>query len=339
MKKNLLCIILVVILIVALCGCNKKENNTSSEEPNTEIVSTYEATEGIDVEVPTESAKSFSEPTINETEGQSEIISNEPVYFENEYGTYRKVNEQVITEGNVYLRSRPNGKKVVSVNMNVWLTRVGIGEENGWSIVLYKDKEVYIPTYYVSPGSTAKYEEVDEIVYTTEEVNFRSGASIRSSNLGKFLKNSKLTRVGIGDNGWSKILYNDEIVYVYSLYLRTEDKTSETTPDNIGDVSANDETEPQDEPESIETEPQDEIPVEELTAYEENGVIYTVVDEIVEASRTVNVRKFPDAKSEKLGQLAGAKTIKRIAIGDNGWSKVLFRGEEAYIKSEYLLTR
>ena len=59
----------------------------------------------------------------------------------------------------------------------------------------------------------------------------------------------------------------------------------------------------------------------------------------MEAARTVNVRKEPTTKSEKLGQVAGAKTIQCIAIGDNGWSKVIFKGENAYIKSEYLLKR
>lgn len=334
--KKIMSFILIVALIGCMCGCksNNDEKPPETTEHSPALLDMNESTA-------TETTLETTEPVSNEATIPTETtsISNEPEYFTNEHGTYRRVNERVRTEGNVFLRSYPNGKKVVSVNVDVTLTRVGIGEENGWSIVLYNDEEVYVPTYYLFSLENPHYEKVEEVVYTTQEVNFRSGPSIRSLNLGKFLKNSALTRIGIGEDGWSKILHNDQPVYVYSLYLETRDATPEIDPVETQEVSDSKNTEAVGETEPVETEPRGEIPINELTEYQEDGVIYKVVDEMVEAARTVNVRSGPSAKFEKLGQVAGAKTIQRIAIGDNGWSKVIFKGQEAYIKSEYLLKR
>ena len=68
----------------------------------------------------------------------------------------------------------------------------------------------------------------------------------------------------------------------------------------------------------------------------ENG--YTPVDETVYATTTVRVR--PDASTNKdpIGSLFTEQSVKRIAIGDDGWSKVIYKNQEAYVFSEYLTT-
>lgn len=312
MRNKLMLILIFCLTLVILQGCGKNLTDT--------IVFESESTSTVD--------PSGSIENENMTESPTEDVSSvptEPVFFTNDYGTYRKVNEQVLTEGNVFLRSCPNGEKVTSVNVNVTLTRVGIGEDNGWSIVLYKGEEVYVVTYYVTPVEPAQYKEVEETVYTTEQVNYRNGPSIRARSLGKFPENSVLTRVGVGNDGWSKIRYNDEIVYVCSQYLKIKE--------DISELETSENTEP------LETEPTSETPTNGIDSYEQDGVVYEIVDEQVEATRNVNIRKEPNSSSERVGKLLKGNTIQRIAIGNNGWSKVVYNGEEVYIYSDYLLKR
>lgn len=66
------------------------------------------------------------------------------------------------------------------------------------------------------PGN---YKEVNETVYTTQKVNVRSGPGSSYEKLGSLKKGAKVTRTGIGDNGWSRIEFEGKVGYVYSDYL------------------------------------------------------------------------------------------------------------------------
>ena len=72
---------------------------------------------------------------------------------------------------------------------------------------------------YTDPVIT--YTEVNETVYATQEVNIRKGPSTDFDKLGSLKKGDSITRVGIGDNGWSKVEYNGTIAYMFSDYLST----------------------------------------------------------------------------------------------------------------------
>lgn len=77
------------------------------------------------------------------------------------------------------------------------------------------------------------------------------------------------------------------------------------------------------------------------TAYaadNDNGVVFTEVQETVYATGTVNIRTGPSTSFKKIGVLIYGHAIQRIGIGENGWSKVLYNGGTAYIFSEYLST-
>ncbi len=63
---------------------------------------------------------------------------------------------------------------------------------------------------------------------------------------------------------------------------------------------------------------------------------YTQVDEIVYATTNVNVRAGVGTSATIIGGLKKGDKIKRIAIGDNGWSKVSYNGKTAYVFSQYL---
>ena len=61
-------------------------------------------------------------------------------------------------------------------------------------------------------------------------------------------------------------------------------------------------------------------------------------NETVWATLSVSIRSSYSADSEKLAVLYGGESLTRTGICDNGWSRVDYNGETAYIKSEYLTT-
>lgn len=63
---------------------------------------------------------------------------------------------------------------------------------------------------------------------------------------------------------------------------------------------------------------------------------FTTVNETVYAASDVNVRKSYSTSSSIVGSLEKGESVKRTGIGDNGWSKVKYNGQTAYVYSEYL---
>ena len=74
-----------------------------------------------------------------------------------------------------------------------------------------------------------------------------------------------------------------------------------------------------------------------ITAANQN-VTYTEVDEIVYAVINVNIRIGPGTNFERLDLLPYGHSIQRVAIGSNGWSKVIYNGQVCYMFSDYLST-
>lgn len=62
----------------------------------------------------------------------------------------------------------------------------------------------------------------------------------------------------------------------------------------------------------------------------------TVRTEKVTATDTVNVRSSDSENADKVGQIEAGTTITRYEEKQNGWSRVDYNGQEAYIKSEFL---
>lgn len=73
------------------------------------------------------------------------------------------------------------------------------------------------------------FQNVNQSAIVTEKVNFRSSYSTTSSLLGKIPKNATVNRIGIGNNGWSKIQYNDKTGYIKTEYLSNISELEEAT--------------------------------------------------------------------------------------------------------------
>ncbi len=63
---------------------------------------------------------------------------------------------------------------------------------------------------------------------------------------------------------------------------------------------------------------------------------YTKVNETVWATTTVHVRKTASTNGEILGSLFDEQSVTRVGIGNDGWSKVVYKDAPAYVFSEYL---
>lgn len=66
----------------------------------------------------------------------------------------------------------------------------------------------------------------------------------------------------------------------------------------------------------------------EFNVTDETGILY--------ATTSVNIRELPDASTKKVGLLSYAQEIEKTGICDNGWTRVKYNGEDAYINSKYL---
>ena len=61
-----------------------------------------------------------------------------------------------------------------------------------------------------------------------------------------------------------------------------------------------------------------------------------VVNQQVKATDTVNVRSSDSAEADKVGRVESGTILTRTEERINGWSKVVYEGKDAYIKSDYL---
>lgn len=98
----------------------------------------------------------------------------------------------------------------------------------------------------VDPDFGQKFSVVDETVYVTERVRVRTTATTDTKdNIYKKLpKGTKLSRIGYNDT-WSKIMIGNEVYYVASDYLSTEEPKSATIVIDAGhQAQQNSELEP-----------------------------------------------------------------------------------------------
>ena len=90
--------------------------------------------------------------------------------------------------------------------------------------------------------------------------------------------------------------------------------------------------------ESIPAASENDVSKETEQPTETPEIIFEDTDQTVYAVTTVFVRTGPGSNYKELGVMTRGQTIVRIGIGDNGWSKVIFDGEVAYMYSDYLST-
>ena len=115
---------------------------------------------------------------------------------------------------------------------------------DGWSAVIIREDLRYIASKYLTtkaPEGGAAATDLSkvtesaagDVVYTNHWVRLRQGPGADTANLGTIPEGTKLQRIAICSNGWSKVNFNGTVGYVAGGYLSTtppEAKPDNTTP-------------------------------------------------------------------------------------------------------------
>ena len=150
---------------------------------------------------------------------------------------FTEVNETVYTTERCNIRESysTSSNKIATVNKNTALKRIGVGE-NGWSKVEYNGKTCYVSSQYLSTTQAEpEFTSVNEKMYAKQSCNLRASWSTDSDKVGYLDAGQEVTRIGVGENGWSKISYNGKEVYVATRLLQAEpleeEESEEETPE------------------------------------------------------------------------------------------------------------
>lgn len=148
-------------------------------------------------------------------------------------------------------------------------------------------------------------ENMAEIVYTTANgVNIRTGADTNAEVVDSVDAGTALTRIAVTDNGWSVIDYDNKECYVKSDYLTSDAPKKPEEPE----------------------EPQQPA----------QGAGQLAEGTEVTLSQSVNVRASMDESANKLGTAYVGEKVTVVMSYAEGWTKVNWKGQTGYIKTEYL---
>lgn len=145
------------------------------------------------------------------------------------------------------------------------------------------------------------YSSVNETVTAKSETNLRTLATTKSDIVTTLKNGETVTRVGIGQNGWSKLKYKNKTVYAISSYLTTDLTVKK--------------------------------PVEEDIV---SGQKFEPQNDKVTAKDQVNLRTLPTTDSQIVGTLNSGEFLKRSAVSEKGWSRLEYNGKVVYAISSYL---
>lgn len=236
---------------------------------------------------------------------------------------YTVVNEQVTAKELTNLRTGATTKSnvVAALKNGEVATRIGVGK-NGWSKLQYNGQTVYAITSYLTTDLTVKetiqkptqqkdivagheFTPKSDKVTAKEYVNLRTLPTTDSDSVGKLTSGEFLERTAVSNKGWSRLIYNGQVVYAKTSLLSNEVLTPVTpsTPSTTGDG-------------------------------------YKAVDEQVTAKEKTNLRTKPTTSegSEIVRELLKGEYVRRIGVHTNGWSKLEYNGQTVYSVSSYLTT-
>ncbi len=141
-----------------------------------------------------------------------------------------------------------------------------------------------------------------QVKCTDENVNIRASASTDAESIGKTKAGDIYTRYEKMENGWSKIDYNGKEAYIKSEFLEEVEASSDSSPSSEGGESS-----------ASNLKPGDKITVKE----------------------NVNVRKSASETGEKIATAYRGEQFELIEVS-NGWCKIKYKGEEAFVKADYV---
>ncbi len=155
-------------------------------------------------------------------------------------------------------------------------------------------------------------------VKAIDVVNIRTSDSETADKLGKAAVGDEFTLLEEKGNGWSKISYEGGEAYIKSEFL----EPSETMQADAGETSEN----------------TDETPDDEANAdqQQEDNSSSAQTTGTVTVKENVRVRASANENGEKLGTAYIGEKLEVIMKQADGWTKIKYNGQTAYVKSDYV---
>lgn len=162
----------------------------------------------------------------------------------------------------------------------------------------------------VSEGQGDEAAPSEEYVQATDTVNIRKSPSETGDKIDKAVVGDVYKRLQSLDNGWSRIEYNGAEAYVKSDYLKV--------------VSADEAAQVQ------------ESASEQESAPEQSESSSTNAIGTVTVKETVRIRQSASTSGEQLGSAYQGEKFDLIMEMEDGWCKILYKGNAAYVKADYV---
>ncbi len=195
----------------------------------------------------------------------------------------------------------------------VCYTKSGFEEESYYVYVSYDVKFKNIET--TAPGLNAWY------VYTDVDGSLRIDGDMNdlvSASLQEVTSHDDVVDLfNKVDVEYKEAVEQDEALYAFLTELPAQVKTS------VGEALT-----------LLESPEESAVPA--MAETEQTQATVEQTSQKVKATDTVNVRVSDSGEADKLGKLAVGEVVTRLEQKLNGWSKIIYEGKEAYVKSDYL---
>lgn len=182
-------------------------------------------------------------------------------------------------------------------------------------------------------GSESVAEIKKEVVTTvkaTTTVNIRSSDSETADKLGKASEGQEFKLIEKKGNGWSEIDYNGKSAFIKSEFL--EDANTETVISVAGDDTSNTtDTQTQQTTNNTTTAANDQS-----TTTQTGTTQTTKAGDTVMVKENVRIRESASTDSEKIATVYMGEKLEFVEKMSNGWTKVKYKGQIGYVKSEYV---
>ena len=160
----------------------------------------------------------------------------------------------------------------------------------------------------------------------TDVVNIRVSDSEQADKLGKAQVDEEFTVLEQKENGWSKIEYEGKDAYIKSDYLEVISEEPASDAQETDADSTDNEDQAQDSSTDTSTD----------TASTSTASTGKTPGDQVRVKETVRIRKSASTDSDVLGTAYVGDTFELVMEQADGWSRVKYKGNNAYIKTEYL---
>lgn len=245
------------------------------------------------------------------------------------------------------------------------------GQDGDWYRIEANGKTGYVYGSYVNITGDITYKQ------TTDNLNFRTGASTSYSSMGLIPKGTTVQVLSIS-NGWAKVYYSGKIGYCSNTYLTnatsTDSSTSGSTTTSgtsinkegqVINVASNDKLNVRTQPNTqgaivtslangtkVQVIEQDtktkwyKISYNKTTGYVSNSYIKLIESStsnpsIVGTKQTtdnLNFRTGPSTNYSIIATIPKGTAVECYAESTNGWVKIKYNGKDGYVNSSYLTT-